>query len=364
MKEFKIKIERIRKYCESNGYDGMYLSRRANFSWLTCGGNSTVERCSEYGVADLLVLANQQYVLASEIERYRITEEELSKTEGFELITFPWGDNLKEVAVKNLIAGKRIASDNGLYGMEMRAADIGELRYCLTSEEESRARVFAQESAADLERIGRLIEPGMTEYEAASYLMSGVVAIGGDAPVVLVAFDERMRVYRHPTPTGKKLVTQALLARCSEKNGLIISVSRIISFGEPDAEFRRRYLACAQVNAAFTAATLPGTSGSEIFQKGVSAYAESGYPDEWKKHHQGGALGYATRDYVIDSKCSIKVCDNQMFSWNPSVMGTKIEDTIIIKGNQQELLTDTNMWPRFEVSIGSTIIRCPDILVR
>ena len=364
MNEFETKIGRIRRYCAGAGYDGMFLSRRANFSWLSCGGNSSVERCGELGVADLLVLADRQYVFASEIERYKIMEEVLKPEMGFELAAFPWGGTDRADAVSKLTRGKRIVSDTAFAGMEERAAEIAQLRYSLTVEEEARYRAFALESATDLENTCRAIEPGMTEYEVASRLMAGSVRAGGDAPVALVAFDDRLRLYRHPAPTGKKLVGRALLARCSERGGLIVSVSRLVFFEKPDEDFIRRHRACARVNAVFIAATTTGARGVDIFAKGVAAYADSGYPDEWKKHHQGGALGYACRDYVIDSSYEATVVDNQAFSWNPSIAGTKIEDTIIVKGDRQELLTATREWPRFDVGVGTTTVSCPDILIR
>lgn len=66
MNEFNTKLNRIRDYCSDHQYDGMYLSSRANFAWLTCGGNSTVERCSQYGVAGTLVFPDKCHVIASE----------------------------------------------------------------------------------------------------------------------------------------------------------------------------------------------------------------------------------------------------------------------------------------------------------
>lgn len=364
MIEFLTKLNRIRKYCLENSYDGMYLSSRANFAWLTCGGNNTVERCNQYGVADLFVCGNDHFVVASEIERYRIWEEELARTTGFQLVTFPWGETHKEDVLARLVHGKKVVSDVALPGMDVRIGEIAELRYVLTDEEEVKVRASALAAAVDLENIARSIAPGMSEYEVAAMLMSGSVISGCDAPVVLVAFDERMNAYRHPAPTGKRLAKKALLARCSEQAGLIVSVSRIVSFGQPDDEFRRRHQACAQVNAAFIAATVTGARASEIFAKGIAAYVQSGHADEWTKHHQGGALGYACRDYVIDSGCTSVVRDNQLFSWNPSISGTKIEDTIITKGDRQEILTDTKRWPRLEIRVGSSTIQCPDILVR
>jgi len=361
--EFETKVARLRAFCQGNGYEGVLLRRRTNFAWLTCGHNSTVERCSDYGVADLLVTMDGCFILASEIERYRMMDEELGGL-GFELVTFPWGGGALQASLDRLRAGRRMAADAFLPGFEPREADLADLRGSLTPEEIARARTTARLSAANFERVCREIVPGMTEHEVAGRLSAESVSAGGDAPVVLVAFDDRMVKYRHPVPTGKRLEQRALIVRCSQQQGIIVSISRIVSFGEPGAEFRRRYAACARVNGEFIQATRPGAVVSDIFAKGVAAYAAVGYPDEWKLHHQGGAMGYACRDYIADATCRKVVQDNQIFGWNPSIAGTKLEDTILVSRQGQEILTEMPDWPRIEVQVNGRTMSCPDVLVR
>jgi antitoxin VapB len=362
--EFETKVARLREWCEAGGYQGVLLRRRANFAWLTCGRNSTVERCSEFGVADLLVTRDRCLVLASEIERYRIMEEEEIGALGFQLVTFPWGGRDQQEATDRLRGGRRMAADAPVPGFEDHAAQITDLRATLTPEEAERARSVARASARSFEQVCREIEPGVTEFEVAGRLMDASAREGGDAPVVLVAFDERMLAYRHPAPSGRKLARRALLVRCSERQGLIISISRIVCFGDPGAEYRKRYAACARVNAEFIAATLPGAVASDVFARGVAAYAAAGFAGEWTKHHQGGAMGYSCRDYIADATCRKVVKERQLFGWNPSILGTKLEDTILATAQGQEILTEMPAWPRLDVEVDGRTLYCPDILVR
>ena len=37
----------------------------------------------------------------------------------------------------------------------------------------------------------------------------------------------------------------------------------------------------------------------EYFEEVKSLYAQAGYPDEWKMHHQGGTTGYGCREFVV-----------------------------------------------------------------
>jgi antitoxin VapB len=86
---------------------------------------------------------------------------------------------------------------------------------------------------------------------------------------------------------------------------------------------------------------------------GQQVYRETGYADEWKQHHQGGPMGYEGRDYKATPTETRRVVENQAVGWNPSITGTKSEDTILSSG---EVITAMKNWP----VCGSR----PDILCR
>jgi hypothetical protein len=96
----------------------------------------------------------------------------------------------------------------------------------------------------------------------------------------------------------------------------------------------------------------------------VRVYRDVGYPDEWRLHHQGGATGYAPRDYRATFSCQETVLESQAFAWNPSISGTKSEDTIIVSANGQEIISALADWPILEVEHQGEALARPDILVR
>jgi len=81
--------------------------------------------------------------------------------------------------------------------------------------------------------------------------------------------------------------------------------------------------AVAKVDASFILNTKIGVKIADIFKNAISTYKEVGYPDEWKFHHQGGAAGYETRDYIATPDSLQIVQPNQAFAWNPSIKGAK-----------------------------------------
>jgi hypothetical protein len=53
-------------------------------------------------------------------------------------------------------------------------------------------------------------------------------------------------------------------------------------------------------------------------------------------------------------------------AWNPSIAGTKSEDTVLVTARGLEVLTEASgRWPRLEVALGrGRSLRRPAILVR
>ena len=114
---------------------------------------------------------------------------------------------------------------------------------------------------------------------------------------------------------------------------------------------RRKAEATATVDATFIAATRPGNSLGNIFEQAATAYAQTGFPDEWQLHHQGGPAGYEPREYIATPGSTDVVVAGQAYAWNPSITGAKSEDTILVGENGNEILTSISKWPMLSISI-------------
>ena len=79
--------------------------------------------------------------------------------------------------------------------------------------------------------------------------------------------------------------------------------------------------------------------------------------------NQGGACGYKTREWVAHSKSTEQVQLNQAFAWNPSITGTKSEETFIVKENGIEVITASPNFPTISNVIEGIEYLTPDILV-
>ncbi|MFQ6058451.1 MAG: M24 family metallopeptidase [Anaerolineae bacterium] len=202
----------------------------------------------------------------------------------------------------------------------------------------------------------------MTEYQIAGLLAGESFVRGVTSIVNLIASDERVLRYRHPIPTDRVLERYAMLVLCGRCWGLVASATRLVHFGPLPDELRHKGEALARVDAAFIAATRPGARLAEVFGRAVETYAAVGFPDEWQLHHQGGAAGYEPREFIATPASTEVVEEGQAFAWNPSITGTKSEDTIVVGAEGNEIITATGEWPPIPVELEGQVLHRPAIL--
>jgi antitoxin VapB len=118
------------------------------------------------------------------------------------------------------------------------------------------------------------------------------------------------------------------------------------------------------VNARLLAATKAGNSAAKLFATAAKSYAELGYPGEELRHHQGGATGYAEREWLATPTGAELVMNNQAFAWNPSVRGGKVEDTVLLHDGKLEWLTSTPGLPVVHTRAGDLTVPSAGVLVR
>jgi len=361
-REVKAKECRLRGLLATKGAEAVLISRRDNFSWFTCGASNHVSQASDLGVCHLLVTQDRKWALCENIEAARVGDEELGG-QGFEMVAYPWYEGTLPAALSKLVSGPLI-SDTGIVGSTNVLDDIARLRWTLTPEEIARYQVLGGIVSRALAQAARAVQPGMSEHEIAALLSSPLIAQGVQPVVCLIAVDGRIERYRHPIPTDARLERVAMLVVCGRKWGLIASATRLVHFGPLPADLRRKHDAVVHVDQAFVAGTMPGRRVGDIVSEALAAYRETGFAEEWKLHHQGGPTGYVGRDYRGNTTTDHPVLANQAFAWNPSITGTKSEDTIIATAEGPLAVTEPLDYPALKLAIpGKTLLRA-DILVR
>ncbi|MDQ3890987.1 MAG: aminopeptidase P family protein, partial [Actinomycetota bacterium] len=148
-----------------------------------------------------------------------------------------------------------------------------------------------------------------------------------------------------------KLGRHALLAVTAEREGLYVSLTRLVSFGPPPETLAALVRAAAEVDAVALGASVPGRPLASAFAEVASAYARVGYPDEWRQHHQGGLTGYKGREVFATPAEATPIPDSAAVAWNPSVTGGgKSEDTALVSSTGVEVVTRTEGLPELELA--------------
>ena len=366
--EIETKTERLVDLLQREDLGGVLLNGQYNFAWITGGGSNGVDLSRENGVASIFVGRDgKRYLIANNIEMPRMLAEEVSAND-FEPVEFTWQD---EKADGVLAVNKARSLTEGDVSTDIVFADpirsleskIALCRHELTVEEIERFRSLGRDAAeAMLQAIGE-IRQGMSEIEIAAEMRRQLGAKNINSVVTLVAADNRIAEYRHPIPTENRWKKTLLLVTCAKRGGLIASLSRMVCMGDVSNELKEKTEAAAFVNASLWNATRPGVAGAELYKIAADAYAEAGFANEINLHHQGGASGYKTRDWVAHPKSGEVVKSNQAFAWNPSITGTKIEDTIIVTENGLENMTSSNEVPKIETEIDGQSFHSPGVIM-
>lgn len=362
--ESREKEKRVREFLLARGFAGVLLKRQANFSWMTGGGLNLVGIATEIGATSLLITEKEKYLISNNIEAPRMIKEEGLEGQGFIVKTYPWHEERETAVVKEVAKEGLLASDVPFPGAVTATEEIARLRYSLTAQEMERYRWLGERASLALEKTMEETRRGEKESEVVGRLCFELWKERMDPVTLMAAADERIYQFRHPIPSEKRVEKYLMVSVNARKWGLIVSLTRFVHFGKVPNELKEQYRVNVFIDCAFMAATRPGTPAKQVLQRGVEAYREKGFPEEWKLHHQGGSIGYTGRDYRAHFNTPDIVQENQAFTWNPSLTGTKSEDTIVASSKGLEMITRPMSYPSLGVTVDGISFMRPDILAK
>ena len=360
--EIKEKERRVREFLKAKNLKGLILKRQANFSWMTCGGLNLVGIATEFGATTLLITENSKFLISNVIEAPRMIHEEGLEKQGFIVKTFPWHEDQEVSIVKEIVGEGLLGSDIPFPNAMVLAEEVAKLRYSLTPDEQKRYRWLGKRVSIALEKTMMKTKKGEKESAVVGRLCKELWKDRIDPVTLMSAADDRISNFRHPIPTEKRIEKYLMVSVNARKWGLIVSLTRFVHFGKLPEELRRKYEANVFIDCTLMAHSRPRVPAREVLQKGIEAYQEKGYSEEWKFHHQGGSIGYTGRDYRVNFKTPDIIQENQAFTWNPSITGTKSEDTIIVTSKGPEMITRPFLYPTLSLSVAGISFTRPTIL--
>lgn len=329
-----VKLARLADVLRRHQAESIVLRSHTALAWMLDGARTHVSLAGD-PVAAAVVTRDRIELRVFENEAERMLEEELGDPGDLTVTRVPWHNRLARAGVADLEEADVVD--------DLRAA-----RASLLPAELARYRALCRDVAEVLTDAATAALPQHAERDVAARLATDLVARGIDPLVTLVAGRQRV-AHRHPLPTAAPLGDRAMLVVCGRRHGLIANATRWVSWGAPaaEADAQRRIL---DVEAAYLAATRPGATLAEAFAAGSAAYAHAGFDaGEWRRHHQGGAAGYAGRDPRATAEARDLVQPDHAFAWNPTAPGAKVEDTVLVGAAGVEVLTADPRWPSVRV---------------
>lgn len=336
------KRSRVLDILDANGSDAVLLRSAAAVNWYLAGARTHVSLAADPIVA-VRVTHDTDEIHVTDNEADRLLDEELPSDST--LIRRPWH---RPLPVEGTLEEAAIDA-------QLRAA-----RRALLPTEVDRYRALCVEAATILTDVLLAADPDDLELDLAADITARVVRAGADALVVLVGGEERSG-YRHPLPTDARIGRRVMVVLCARRHGLIANVTRIVRFGAASLQDRRRERSILEVEADVFEALVPGRTLAAVLETAASSYPRRGFAaDEWTRHHQGGAAGYAGRDPRATPDSRDTVVFDQAFAWNPSAYRAKVEDTVVVTAAGIDVLSLDGRWPTLDVRGRAR----PDVLVR
>lgn len=358
------KHARVSALLQAERLDGVVFGRPDSIAWFTSGGDVGLDLIGDASAVLLYVNRNCRCVVTDNVQSPRVFEEEFAGL-GFQLKERPWFDEPSRV-VDELTHHRKVITDLGPrpspWAREMDS--LQELRLELTMMERQRLRELGRTLTLSVEATCRNFVRGETEADLAGHLAHRLLREGVVPVDLRVSSDDRLERYRQPGFKAAPIERRATITATGRRHGLCATVSRTVSFGPVDAEFRARHALATMVDATYIYFSRPGQQVAEVFRRARRIFEKFNHPHEWTLDYQGFLQSYAPREAMLRPDSPRIFANNTAVCWCPSVGPARSCDTVVIDGRGYECVTAAQNWPQLDVSVKGFVMQRPGILER
>lgn len=357
--EIGTKLSLVRKILKTKNLSAVRLRGVDWFAWATAGASNVVLLTTDLGIAEVIITADEAFVLTDSIEADRLEEEEIKGC--YPIWKAAWQEpERREAFVRELTHAGTVASDMPRDKEISLPKELSLAKRILQPDEVGRYRALCRDAAEAMTETLNDACQSWSGFELAARGSSALWSRGIHPALTLVGDERRLPLHRHATASMDTLGDRAMLVFCARRHGLFANLTRFIYFRDPTARELRMKHDLAAIEAEIFDASRPGKTFGEIYETMVTSYAKFGYSGEIDKHHQGGPCGYLSREEVVRPGSENRIQAGMALAWNPSLVGCKIEDTVLVSDKGLEILTVDPAWPTFYAEDRMR----PDYLVR
>lgn len=345
---------RVRELLAAHDCDAVVLTRPSTVAWVTGGANAPIDRGANTDVVWAVVTATSCSLITTEVEQERLVVEALGgRDEWADVIAVPWWDEQAFIDAARAVGGARVVATDGHPAFELDLDEaLTRARLVLSTGQQEALAVLGRDAAEALQTALLEWSPGETDRAVQARVVALLEGRGADTPVVIVGGDDRVRRYRHPLAVGAPMSALVMAVVVARRSGLHVAATRMASRGALGQDLQARMDSVRRIESRVLCATTPGATYGDALGALDSAYADEGYAGEWRRHYQGGPIGYRQREFEIspaqrDSSWGrLPVHAGHAVAWNPSVGGgAKVEDTYLVGADSRVRVTDAPGWP-------------------
>lgn len=246
---------------------------------------------------------------------------------------------------------------------DMEVCDIAipcyEIRSIKAPAEIERMRMASKALAAGMQAAIDSVKPGMLETEVlaeAEYAMAKAGSMGSSFRMQVLTHSRQLAIHPYASQTPIEDNGPVVIHLGASCNGYVSKMCRTVFLGTPKPESVRIYEVLRDAQQVAVDALRPGITCGELYDL-TTAYVESqGFGKNWVMEHIGYGVGIRQSEfYPIISKDSPVVLEENMVVdlllptiYIPGVGGPRITDTIWLKKDGVEFLTDFPAGPVFK----------------
>lgn len=344
------KLQRVRQFLAAQHLAGMLIKSPPNFAWLT-GGGIEGDRTEPFG--GVLVLAEGKQYLFAPNSKIRKVQTELADLP-FLPKTFRWDraytQRAEEQLVRALLGDRVVGADVHYPGTEYVGEAFAPLRVALGEGEQKKYRWLGAATAQAVERVCRSLGAGATQTKVRAAL-AAALRERGVIPVELAI-------------TSLAAEPRSLQIRVrAQRWGLVVSLTRQVSWGTPPSEQQEAYQTAAQAYAALLSATKPQALLGEIFATAQQVYAAAGHPRALLERPVGGLTAYRSLEMPACPGSSRLLLSGSAVVWEPTLGTAGLGDTFLVLADHLEMLTFSPSWPRGKISHAGRTYTVPEVWV-
>lgn len=355
------KHERLAKFLEEQGWEGLLILEPANVAWFTSGLTSR-GLCPDWDLPALFITPTQRWLLACNAESQRLFDEELDGL-GFLLKEWQW-DWRRDYLLRSLAQAKKLASDRPFGDLPNVAEWLAQRRRCLTPYEQACCKQLAEVVVHAVEAACRNLQPRETEREVAGQVAHRLLRRGAWPVQISVSADGRSQRYRRHGFTAMPIERWCTVSATARKYGLHASATRTVSFGPAEAKVREAHANVCKILASLIAASWPDAILREVFQAARRIYDLVGAEHEWHNAPIGYVLGRETVEAVVYPDSDVAMQLGWTLLWSPSIGAAMTGETVVVTSQGPQVLTSVEAWPIIAVRVSGMQIQLPGILER